>query len=93
MPACDLDHPRPFLRAWHLYQFIPEGRGGAVNREALLLDKSEYEAACEPMKQLDARFQVFKRPDMLHSKTVEFFWMEHGRLHRQLGQRVLTEAI
>lgn len=88
---CDLDQPRPFLHAWHLYQFIPEGRGGAVHREALLLDRSEFEAACEPMKQLGTRFQVFKRPDMLHSKTVEFFWMQHGRLHRQFGQRVLTE--
>jgi MoaA/NifB/PqqE/SkfB family radical SAM enzyme len=89
----ELDEPRPFLHAWHLYQFIPEGRGGSVHRDALLLDKSDYQAAVEPMKQMKARFQIFRRPDMLHSKTVEFFWMQDGLLHRQLGERVLAEAI
>jgi MoaA/NifB/PqqE/SkfB family radical SAM enzyme len=89
----ELDGHRPFLHAWHLYQFIPEGRGGNLHRDELQLEASEYHCACSAVKQADCRFQIFKRPDMLHSKTVEFFWMNDETLHRQHGANRKTETL
>jgi MoaA/NifB/PqqE/SkfB family radical SAM enzyme len=76
-----LNEPRPFIHAWHLYQFIPQGRGGAANRGLLALPREQYDRICDEVKRLSRNFPVFKRPDMLHSKAVEFFWMHGDELH------------
>ena len=62
------------LHAWHLYRFIPEGRGGAVNAHRLRLSEKTYDEACAEVKDMRLGFTIYKRKDMRHSKTVDFFW-------------------
>ncbi len=69
------------LHAWHLYKFIPEGRGGRPNEKELLLQDNEFDEDCKKIKGSDWGFPVFRRENMLHSKSVAFYWMEGGTLH------------
>lgn len=64
------------LHAWHLYRFLPMGRGGAANASRLDLPQAEYDAACAGIKAAFPDLPVLKRPDMTRSATVGFFWME-----------------
>jgi sulfatase maturation enzyme AslB (radical SAM superfamily) len=89
----ELNSTRPFIHAWHLYQFIPQGRGGAAQREQLQLSIDQYDQICQPINSQDLGFTVFKRPDMLRSHTVEFFSMRDGLLHRQLGDQQRIEEL
>ena len=68
------------LHAWHLYRFLPVGRGGAANAPALEVTAAAFSAACERAKSLPLPFPVYRRDDMLRSSSVEFFWREDGRL-------------
>ena len=77
-----MDHPGGFIHAWHLYMFLPEGRGGRINAPDLLLGEDEFEGAVNGVKGLGLSFPVFKRKDMYCSKTVDFFWFQDGRLVR-----------
>ena len=74
------------LHAWHLYQFIPEGRGGAAHADSLRIDEAEYDAACASLQDMLLTFRIFKRKDMRHSRTVDFFWYEREQL--QIGSEV-----
>ncbi len=82
-----LNRPSPFLHAWHLYRFIPEGQKGRANGPNLFLKKEEYNRVTETLRSEESEFKVFKRSDMLKSITVEFFWIEAGKIHSQLGER------
>ncbi len=77
------------IHAWHLYKFIPEGRGGRKHAELLLVDDDEYEEACHRAKRDVFGMTVFKRKDMFHSRTVDFFWYERGamRVGSEVWQR------
>lgn len=81
------------LHAWHLYRFIPEGRGGRRNAEALWVEEEPYDEACAGVKDRGLGFTIFKRKDMRHSKTVDFFWYEGESL--RVGSQVWagTESI
>ena len=68
------------LHAWHLYKFIPEGRGGAAHADELDIAEAAYDAACARVKPRCTGFRVYKRKDMRHSRSVDFFWMEDGAL-------------
>lgn len=68
------------LHAWHLYKFLPEGRGGALHADDLSVADDAYGAACDAAKARCAGFRVYKRRDMRHSRTVDFFWQRHGRI-------------
>ncbi len=68
------------LHAWHLYKFLPIGRGGRDNAEALTVTDRAYDAACSSVKETDPGFAIYKRKDMRHSKSVDFFWFEAGVL-------------
>ena len=68
------------VHAWHLYRFLPLGRGGASNADSLTIPRSEYLAACERVSEHDLPFRMFRRADMYRSRTVEFFWSEGGVL-------------
>lgn len=68
------------VHAWHLYRFLPHGRGGARHR-ALETGDTAYNAAVDLARRM-ARVRVFRRPDMRHSATVDFFWYEEGRMAR-----------
>lgn len=74
------------LHAWHLYRFIPEGRGGAVNAGRFYLEKDAYDAAVRTVRAAFPQITIFKRPDMYHSHDVDFFWREGGAL--RIGSRV-----
>jgi hypothetical protein len=78
-----LQEPKPFIHAWHLYRFLPFGRGGAKNQKSLLLDDEVYERIVSQTKARNLPFKVFKRKDMLLSQTVEFFWVENNQLLSQ----------
>lgn len=71
-----------FIHAWHLYKFVPEGRGGATNADELLISQDQYDtiATCETAKKHS--FKVFRRDNMFESQTVEFFWRQDGKLKR-----------
>ena len=77
------------IHAWHLYQFIPEGRGGRANAMKLAPSPKDYYAACEAVRTMELPFHVFKRPDMYKSKTVGFFCFGNGNLRtsHELGNR------
>ncbi len=62
------------IHAWHLYQFVPAGRGGRLENEKLQISKENYWGAVHSLKQDVKDFKVFARPDMYHSKTVGFYW-------------------
>jgi MoaA/NifB/PqqE/SkfB family radical SAM enzyme len=78
----DLDRPRPFIHAWHLYKFIPEGRGGKSNADALMVSEQDYNNVCGQVLGMGLPFKVYRRKDMYRSRSVDFFWFEHGRLQR-----------
>jgi MoaA/NifB/PqqE/SkfB family radical SAM enzyme len=67
------------VHAWHLYRFIPEGRGGRRNATRLQVPTEDYRSATSAIKDRGLPFQVFRRLHMYQSKTVEFFWYENGR--------------
>ncbi len=68
------------IHAWHLYRFLAVGRGGAENANALAVDAPAYLSVCAEAKGLGLPFPVYRRDDMLRSSSVEFLWMEDGRL-------------
>lgn len=74
------------LHAWHLYRFLPVGRAGRRNADALEVSATEYRQACRRLKARTERFRVYRRDDMLRSSSVEFFWFENGRL--RIGSQV-----
>jgi MoaA/NifB/PqqE/SkfB family radical SAM enzyme len=79
----ELNQNTHFIHAWHLYQFIPQGRGGAKNQEQLLLPEQQYEYLVSAVKALALPFKIFKRKNMLFSETVEFFWMQQDQIYSQ----------
>lgn len=84
---------RKFIHAWHLYKFLPFGRGGKIHKAELETTDEDYEKIVGAVRKLDLPFKVFKRKDMLLSKTVEFYWVENGKLmaqSRSTGQREIT---
>ncbi|MFP4500924.1 MAG: radical SAM protein [Candidatus Hydrogenedentota bacterium] len=68
------------LHAWHLYRFIPEGRGGARHAGRFHVDEAVYHAAADAVREAQPTVRIFKRPDMYHSRDVEFFWYEASTL-------------
>lgn len=64
------------LHAWHLYKFVPEGRGGRQYAAELNIDTAAFDAVCDAMRQEPADFHIYKRKDMFNSKSVDFFWAE-----------------
>lgn len=68
------------LHAWHLYRFLPVGRGGSVNAGQLGIDREDYLEACGSVRSRDLGFRVYRRDDMRRSSSVEFFWFERDGL-------------
>ncbi|MBN2308618.1 MAG: radical SAM protein [Candidatus Hydrogenedentes bacterium] len=68
------------LHAWHLYRFIPEGRGGRPNAGRYGVTAAAYHEATNRVREMDAGFTILKRPDMYHSRSVDFFWYQQGRI-------------
>jgi MoaA/NifB/PqqE/SkfB family radical SAM enzyme len=66
------------LHAWHLYRMLPFGRGGAESGARLDVGKAEYDSACARLRGAYPGIRIIKRPDMLNSESVGFFWIEKG---------------
>lgn len=64
------------VHAWHLYRFLPVGRGGGPNASRLATD---YQRACAALQGRNPGFRILRRPDMQHSRCVGFFWREGAR--------------
>lgn len=77
-----LNYPDGFIHAWHLYKFIPMGRGGSTHALDLFVTDEEYERTTNQIKSLKLSFDVYKRKNMYCSKTVDFFWFQKGNLCR-----------
>lgn len=65
------------LHAWHLYRFLPEGRGGSC-AAGLGMPLDRYKLECAALKSAFPDLPILRRPDMTRSATVGFFWMENG---------------
>lgn len=83
---CDLWLNGARIHAWHLYRFLPNGRGGRKNEDILRVSFDEYMEITERIKQGSFPFLVYRRPDMQNSKEVDFFWLESGRI--KIGSEV-----
>lgn len=68
------------LHAWHLYRFLPVGRGGRPHAERFLIGAEDYDAAVDGMRRRGLPFRVFRRTNMQASRSVEFYWYEDGIL-------------
>lgn len=68
------------LHAWHLYRFIPFGRGGARNREALGISMEAYQNAAKAEQAVPRPYRVYRRSDLRHPSTVVYLWKERGEV-------------
>ncbi|MFG0251865.1 MAG: radical SAM protein [Phycisphaerales bacterium JB038] len=73
---------RPHLHAWHLYRFIPEGRGGAAHADELAISEEAYEILFAGLRGRALPFRLYKRADMYQSQAVAFFSEQDGALVR-----------
>lgn len=78
------------LHAWHLYKFLPIGRGGRENAGALSVSDEDYDAASSAVQEDHTRFPVYRRRDMRHSRHVDFFWYEQDTL--RIGSEVWAKT-
>ncbi len=69
------------LHAWHLYRFLAIGRGGRVGADELQTPSSAYWAATNEVLNHAGRFAVYRRPHMLKSRCVEYFWLQDDCIH------------
>jgi MoaA/NifB/PqqE/SkfB family radical SAM enzyme len=78
------------VHAWHLYRFLPVGRGGQPNADRLSVPRGTFVRACTEARRRVSGFTVYRRDNMLRSSTVEFFWFEGGAL--RIGSRATPSA-
>ncbi len=76
------------IHAWHLYRFLPVGRGGRTNAGRLGVSRELFRRACAGARREAGGIRVYRRDNMLRSSRVEFFWFERGQL--QIGSRVVA---
>lgn len=68
------------LHAWHLYRFLPLGRGGSLHAADFLTSPEVYAELGILLKARFPDLKIYRRPDMYHSKSVTFYWSEKGAL-------------
>lgn len=74
------------LHAWHLYKFLPIGRGGRESADELSVADAAFVDVCTSVKAAHPELTIYRRTDMRFSKYVDFFWFENGEL--QIGSEV-----
>jgi MoaA/NifB/PqqE/SkfB family radical SAM enzyme len=68
------------IRAWHLYCFVAAGRGGAPHAADLAVGGAAWIGAVHAARGGARGFPVYVRPDVRRSRSVEYLWLERGRL-------------
>lgn len=68
------------IHAWHLYQFLPFGRGGKRNQQRLAVPEARYHEVVAEVRAQQHTFTVFQRPQMYQSKQVSFFSYRNGKV-------------
>jgi len=68
------------VHAWHLYRFLPYGRGGFTHATYHGVLETDYQQAIGQLKKKLWPFTIYKRKDMYGSKTVSFYSYENGQL-------------
>ncbi len=61
------------IHAWHLYKFLPVGRGGVRSQHDLNIDKRTYREAISQVQNRQYDFAIFRRSDMYRSRSVAYF--------------------
>jgi MoaA/NifB/PqqE/SkfB family radical SAM enzyme len=80
-----------WVHAWHVYRFLPLGRGGERSARLLFVSEGAYDRLASEIRSRKWPFRIFFRKNMYRSRLVDFFWHEEDRLCR--GSRVWkTEA-
>ncbi len=74
------------IHAWHLYKFIPEGRGGRPNADRLSISGQTFDRIVAELKQMNLGFTIYKRRDMFQSRSVGFFWYLDDQLKSTWSQ-------
>lgn len=68
------------IHAWHLYRFLAIGRGGLPAGDELNITMNRYWQETNALRRSDSPFALYRRPHMLRSKCVEYFWIEDGQV-------------
>lgn len=68
------------IHAWHIYQFLAIGRGGACNAHILKPPEAAYNQIVNEICDLVLPFKIFRRINMYSSQTIKFYWFEQGQL-------------
>jgi MoaA/NifB/PqqE/SkfB family radical SAM enzyme len=68
------------IHAWHLYNFIPLGRGGSAHAPRFSVPLESFRGAGLALKRDFPDLKIYLRPDMYHSKNVSFHWRERDGL-------------
>lgn len=68
------------LHAWHLYRFLPVGRGGSLNHSRFATVPGVFEALGDLVKRRFGSLRIYLRPDMYHSKDTSFYWWQGGQV-------------
>jgi MoaA/NifB/PqqE/SkfB family radical SAM enzyme len=74
------------LHAWHLYRFLPQGRGGECNASRFQTQPGEFELLGARLKEGFPQLRIYLRGDMYHSRQVGFYWKASGKLCAALPQ-------
>ena len=71
------------LHAWHLYRFLPVGRGGSFHAQRFATDRGVFDSLGGLVKRRFEGLQIYLRPDMYHSRETSFYWWQDGQLRCQ----------
>lgn len=73
----DYDDGAEHVHAWHLYRFVPEGRGGETAGDLAISDAT-YTTAMAAARAAGLRFPVYRRDPHPTSTRVHFYWSVGG---------------
>ena len=68
------------IHAWHLYRFLPVGRGGRRHARDLEIPLTAYLKAVEALRTRDRGFRIYRRDNMQKATTVAYYWSQDGAL-------------
>ncbi len=70
------------VHAWHIYRFLPQGRGGLSFADELGISGDAYDSMFAKVRERGLPFRVYRRADMCQTQSVAFFCERDGALVR-----------